>query len=438
MEAAQRAPLTPTADAKAAKAELVGQTNKRFNGVFFAAFQFSGAFGLLSASLLLTFLKGSNATTYLFIGLSVCCGIALLVLGLALPNLPALEEDEDEDAMGFGAPAPALKPKKAEVTILETLKLCFTDARMYLIVPNILYNGMSLAYMWYLYSSLVWNTALGTSFVGYGSAVFYLVNSLSTIVTSKIAARYGQVSTAMLATLAQAAFFALFIFYTVPKIDCLESGCGPAPAGGEARSCFKPPPGPNGTVIDLKDYSFPTSCNPAITPHHPLFDPSAAAAVAAAAAPNGTTPNGTHPGHHGGNTPCAVCVPYDDHAGQECSSSYIQCQVLHGDAKAVDTSVYVVLFLGAILFAVADSVWEGQIPAVLQTLFDAASGSQPSAMANLKLWQSLGVAIVFGLAYMDSLPITGIILIACLLLSTAALMYAHYRVANLDTGELRR
>ena len=26
------------------------------------------------------------------------------------------------------------------------------------------------------------------------------------------------------------------------------------------------------------------------------------------------------------------------------------------------------------LFAVADSVWEGQIPAVLQTLFDAASG----------------------------------------------------------------
>ena len=35
-----------------------------------------------------------------------------------------------------------------------------------------------------------------------------------------------------------------------------------------------------------------------------------------------------------------------------------------------------ILFTGTLLFAMGDAVWEGQMPAALQTLFDASSGKQ--------------------------------------------------------------
>ena len=63
-----------------------------------------------------------------------------------------------------------------------------------------------------------------------------------------------------------------------------------------------------------------------------------------------------------------------------------------------------------------------EVPAVLQALFDDASGNQPAAMANLKLWQSLGIGIMFGLAQLNSLKIAAVLLLGCLLLSSAALL----------------
>jgi len=93
--------------------------------------------------------------------------------------------------------------------------------------------------------------------------------------------------------------------------------------------------------------------------------------------------------------------------------------------------------LGICIFHVGDAVWESQLPAVLQTLFDQHSGQQPAAMANLKLWQSLGIGAMFGLARLNSLRLGAGLLLAALLLSSASLLWAHTRVANLDSGARR-
>ena len=75
------------------------------------------------------------------------------------------------------------------------------------------------------------------------------------------------------------------------------------------------------------------------------------------------------------------------------------------------------------------------MPAVLQTLFDAKSGQQPAAMANLKLWQSLGIGAMFGLARLNSVRMSVLVLIGALALSSTSLLWLHTRVANFDTGQ---
>ena len=67
--------------------------------------------------------------------------------------------------------------------------------------------------------------------------------------------------------------------------------------------------------------------------------------------------------------------------------------------------------LGICVFHVGDAVWESQLPAVLQTLFDQHSGQQPAAMANLKLWQSLGIGAMFGLAQLNDLKVAALVLV---------------------------
>jgi len=137
---------------EAVRAEQLSQTLKRFNGIFFSVFQLSGATGLVGSSLLLTFVKSSSATTYLFIGLSVLTGAGLLCVVLCLPALPPVDDDAADDAEGGAVAVNGSSPAKPKaegknVTILATLHLC-ADPRMLLVVPNIAYNGLSLGFIW--------------------------------------------------------------------------------------------------------------------------------------------------------------------------------------------------------------------------------------------------------------------------------------------------
>ena len=361
--------------------ERIGEANKKFSGIFFTVFQASGAAGLITVSLILTFAGPKNGLNVLFITLGSCCLVGLLTLTFCLPSLKAVPSDEEEG-----------DEKKVETTIFSTLSLCFTDARMYLMVPNIVYNGMSLGFIWNSYNSEVWGPALGVSFIGFGSAAFYLTNSIFTQLTSKLALKIGQIGVILLATVCHIIFFIGIIVFPITKSVCDPLGCGNK---GSELGCFLS---------------------------------------------NSTTDGAFHAdtcmgGKNGSN--CAVCAPFNSNGA--CDTGYSQCEWLNGDMVAPSGAMVFMIFLGAAVFALGDSVWEGQVPAVLQTLHDSKSGRQEPAMANLKMWQSLGVAIQFTInIYLGThIATEAIVLLVCLGLSSLCLLVTHYRVANLDTGKLR-
>ena len=400
-------------------ADVKGRTLKRFNGVFFTIFQLSGATGLVGSSLVLVLVQSNSATTYLFLGLSACTIASFVGIIALLPPLPPISDDASSSAAAIeqqGDPTivasssvapPDDKPKKEDdVTILSTLHLCL-DLRMALIAPNILYNGLSLGYAWFFYNTFVFNTALGTSFVGFGAALGYLANAISTTTMSKIASRYGQLVTMIVATFVQAAFYVLMLWYHVEPIQCNPSGCGDDTSG----PCWRMPP-TNGSSTTLSS--------------------SSSSSAGAGAFPLGC--NQTLP------SSCAICAAYTADAGQECDGEggWKQCQWLHGDALKPSMVDVIFMLVMICAFNLGDAVWESQVPAVLQALFDEASGNQPAAMANLKLWQSLGIGIMFGLAQLNSLKIAAVLLLGCLLLSSAALLAGHVWVASFDTGKKRR
>lgn len=57
---------------------------------------------------------------------------------------------------------------------------------------------------------------------------------------------------------------------------------------------------------------------------------------------------------------------------------------------------YVMILLMITLLAAGDAVWESQPPAVLQSFYGL-DKERNAAMANLKMWQSLGNVIQFGI-----------------------------------------
>ena len=215
-------------------ADVKGRTLKRFNGVFFDLPALGRATGLVGSSLVLVLVQSNSATTYLFLGLSACTIASFVGIIALLPPLPPISDDASSSAAAIeqqGDPTivasssiapPDDKPKKEDdVTILSTLHLCL-DLRMALIAPNILYNGLSLGYAWFFYNTFVFNTALGTSFVGFGAALGYLANAISTTTMSKIASRYGQLVTMIVATFVQAAFYVLMLWYHVEPLNAIR------------------------------------------------------------------------------------------------------------------------------------------------------------------------------------------------------------------------
>ena len=362
--------------------ERTGEANKKFNGIFFSIFQLSGCRGLVVPSIILWLVEGTNAFTYLFLGLGICCATGLVVMTTCLPSLGPVPKD-DEETMRLSND----DGSDEGVTVFATLTMCFSEPRMYLLVPNIVYNGMSLGFIWFSYNTFAWGSGLGASFIGFGSASFYLINSLSTQVTGKMAVKTGQMGVMSMAIIMHALFWIFFMFYGMEEIQCEPKGC----MTGTAGSCI---------------------------PANFTFD-----AVECTAS-------------KGLGSNCAVCEPYTLSQNQTCGAGLIQCEWLHGNIAPPSAMSVLVLFFGAFVFAIGDSVWEGQVPAVLQTLHDSASGRQESAMANLKLWQSLGISIFYGLSYVtQDIKLEASILLVTLVVSSLFLMIAHFRVASFDTGK---
>ena len=356
--------------------ERTGEANKKFNGIFFSIFQLSGCCGLVVSSVILWQVEGTAGFTYLFIGLGASCATGLFVMTTCLPNLGPVPKDEDEQN---NITLSNDDGSDKEVTVFSTLIMCFTEPRMYLMVPNIIYNGMSLGFIWFSYNTFAWGSGLGASFIGFGSAAFYLVNSLSTYMTGKMAEKTGQMGVVVMAIVLHVCFWLFFMFYDLTAVECNPNGCLDSAIGSCIPSSF------NGTF---------------------------------------------------GPTDLVECSAFSSQGNQTCGKHTMQCEWLHGNVLSPNAMSVIILFVGAFVFAIGDSVWEGQIPAVLQTLHDSASGRQESAMANLKLWQSFGISIFYGLSsYTQDIKLEATILLVILGVSSFFLLLTHFKVANFDSGK---
>ena len=255
--------------------------------------------------------------------------------------------------------------------------------------------------MWYLFSSFLWDTALGTSFVGFGSAAYYLSDAIATRLLAKLATRTGYLPGIWIAIVSHTALYALLIVHSVAPVECVASGC----AAGTAGSCWQL--AANQPNVSTAPYPFDCATR---------------------------------------GIGCANCTSYNaaysflDGIGQQCDveAGWRQCEWLHGDAQTPRALGVVFLFVTTVLFAVGDAVWMGQAGSILQTLFNAGSGNQPSAMANLKLWQSLGIAAVYGVAQLCDVKLTAAACLGFLGVAATAILWAHHRIVDLDTGLPRR
>ena len=64
------------------------------------------------------------------------------------------------------------------------------------------------------------------------------------------------------------------------------------------------------------------------------------------------------------------------------------------------------------IFVLSDSIWESRITAVHTYFSPVTWGGNISAIANIKLWRSLGIGIMFGVAANDAIPIVAVVLLA--------------------------
>ena len=94
------------------------------------------------------------------------------------------------------------------------------------------------------------------------------------------------------------------------------------------------------------------------------------------------------------------------------------------------------------LLALGDSVWESQPPAILQTFYGL-DRDRNAAMANLKMWQSLGNCIQFGLGVFlkqsNHMAIKSIILASVLTVGYLCLVILDCKIHKIDMvkGESR-
>ena len=137
----------------------VGDLTAKLNSVFFMMFQGNGTIGLCLSSIVLS-LAGDNGVRYLFILLVAICACGVFILS-TLPAIPAVEKDKDSHS-----------------SWTDTIRLAFTEAKMTLLIPLFLYNGLSLGFLFGDFTNDVIHPAVGLNNTGFVMAVFFFVNAV--------------------------------------------------------------------------------------------------------------------------------------------------------------------------------------------------------------------------------------------------------------------
>lgn len=217
----------------------------------------------------------------------------------------------------------------------QTVVFMVTEPKLYFFIPVTLYNGMSLGFMFADYTKYVISEGLGPDFVGFVMATFYGVNCLCSVLYGR-ESFLRKVSRRSLIVMAFVLHVAFFLFYFFFHQKVIGY-----------------------TAADLSNYVPPKTVLPGDKPTFAAYASSYTSAGGHQTGKDWTVP----PGH-----------------------------------SPVTTFSYVMIFLGAVVFAVGDAVWESVIPPVIQGYFvpdgDAAVNK---ANANYKMWQSLGFAAQFAI-----------------------------------------
>eukprot|EP00811_Abedinium_folium_P031186 NODE_5054_length_1814_cov_6.389449.p1 GENE.NODE_5054_length_1814_cov_6.389449~~NODE_5054_length_1814_cov_6.389449.p1 ORF type:complete len:508 (-),score=136.75 NODE_5054_length_1814_cov_6.389449:166-1689(-) len=289
----------------------------------------------------ITFLATSNvASAYTVIFLMLS---AICVSSFVILLLFLKDVPPPEEALG----------DSNDASLTETFKLLCNSAVMKLFVPVIFYNGFSMGFIFGTMTSEGWRVAFGPRFPAFGTAWFYAINVLATMSLRKVAgSKKGQRLVMTVAFVSHLIFFLCFLVYNVPTTSCRSDGCN------AAGSCFQIPG-------DINSDSLPTHCG----------------------------------GSSG--TACANCISLNDL--QNCPNNWHQCDILKGSAPAHLGTLIMLFFLVA-LFAIGDAVWESQVPSFLQDYFGGREADVNGAIANMKLWQSLGFAFEFALS-LNGMPL---------------------------------
>mmetsp|Transcript_98316 Transcript_98316/g.234002 ORF Transcript_98316/g.234002 Transcript_98316/m.234002 type:complete len:450 (-) Transcript_98316:94-1443(-) len=188
--------------AAALSQEAAGIVTTRYNSLFFSIYQFAGMFGnILASVILVAFGTIPMAKDILFFALTLCCLMGASVF-LAMPTV--VHDLGDEEKL----------PR-----IADTGRLAFTDAKISLMIPFMITNGMCLAFFLGDFQTDVTCPVAGPAYTGFVIAAFFGVNALSSaawgfLITRKWLSRR---TVFILATVFVASFLLMKQLWTVPQ-----------------------------------------------------------------------------------------------------------------------------------------------------------------------------------------------------------------------------
>ena len=148
-----------------------------FNGFFWTSYQLNGTVGLVMSSLVLTYLgEGSRTTLFYILGGCATFGVLILTTLSDVPRVEVLRHQQErfpmaEDAHTNLSDSYTLhEPQQSEseasnVTLCETLKL-LANPKMYLFLPLVIYNGLSLGFLFGDFTQDGSSKVLGVDYTG--------------------------------------------------------------------------------------------------------------------------------------------------------------------------------------------------------------------------------------------------------------------------------
>ena len=130
-----------------------------YNSLFFSIYQFAGMFGNILASIILLSLgEVAWARNVLFVTLGVLALLGAFIF-LAMPTVEGANDKQSG--------------------LLDTSRLAFTDAKVGLMIPLMLTNGMTLAFFFGDFQTDITCPVAGSGFTGFVIATFFGVNAVA-------------------------------------------------------------------------------------------------------------------------------------------------------------------------------------------------------------------------------------------------------------------